>query len=85
MMPKKLPAEKRTQLIGVKVNDDTKIKINYLAGAKGEMAGTYIYNLLLKHLEEKEPYISREIASLTEEEKNALLKSPKIKRKEGNK
>lgn len=75
MMPKKSPELKRSQLIGVKVNDETKMKINYLAGIKGEKAGTYIYNILLKHIEEREPFLSKEIDALSEEEKEHLLKS----------
>ena len=75
MMPKKKPEVKRSQLIGVKVNEETKIKINYLAGMKGEKAGTYIYNLLVKHIEEKEPWITKEINELTAEQINHLLKS----------
>lgn len=78
MMPKKSPEEKRSQLIGVKVNEDTKLKINYLAGMKGEYPGTYIYNLLIKHIEEKEPWLSKEICDLTEEEKKRLLKTSTI-------
>lgn len=75
MMPRKQPEIKRSQLIGVKVNEDTKIKINYLAGQKGEKAGTYIYNLLIKHIEEKEPWISKEIKELSEEQRLRLLKT----------
>ena len=75
MMPKKSAEALRSHLIGVKVNEETKIKINYLAGMKGEKAGTYIYNLLIKHLEEKEPWISKEINDLTEEQIKRLLKS----------
>ena len=75
MMPKKSPELKRSQLIGVKVNDETKMKINYLAGIKGEKAGTYIYNILLKHIEEREPFLSKEIDALNEKEKEHLLKS----------
>lgn len=69
MMPKKPANLKRSELIGVKVNEETKIKINYLAGMKGEKAGTYIYNLILKHIEEKEPWITKEIEDLKKETK----------------
>lgn len=78
MMPKKAAEIKRSHLIGVKVNEETKIKINYLAGMKGEKAGTYIYNLLLKHIEEKEPWISKEIKDLSDEERLNLLKPTTI-------
>lgn len=68
MMPKKDPSVKRSYLIGVKVNKDVKQKIEYLAGQNGEKAGTYIYNILTKHLQEKEPWISKEIADLNNSE-----------------
>lgn len=71
MMPKKPPKEKRSYMIGVKVDEETKEKITYLAGQKAEGASTYIYNLLKKHLEEKEPWITREIEALKKEENNA--------------
>lgn len=67
MMPKKSEKEKRSQIIGVKVDEETKIKLNYLAGMKGDKTSTYIYNLLKKHIEEKEPWISKEIADLEKE------------------
>lgn len=78
MMPKKAPNAIRSHLIGVKVNEETKIKINYLAGMKGEKAGTYIYNLLIKHIEEKEPWISKEISELSEQEIEHLLKTASL-------
>lgn len=62
MMPKKSPEEKRSLMIGVKVDADTKHKLNYLAEMKGEKTSTYIYNLLKKHIDEKEPWITKEIA-----------------------
>ena len=67
MMPKKLPEEKRNQVIGVKVDEETRKKINYLAGMKGDKTSTYIYNLIKKHIEEKEPWISKEIEYLKKE------------------
>lgn len=63
-MPKKAPENKRSQVIGVKVDTDTRKKIDYLAGMKGERMSTYIYNLLLKHIEEKEPWITKELEDL---------------------
>lgn len=68
MMPKKAPKEKRSIVIGVKVDEDTKIKIDYLAGMKGEKTSTYIYNLLLNHIKEKEPWITKEIQDMQREE-----------------
>ena len=68
MMPKKDPSIKRSYLIGVKVTKDVKLKIDYLAGQNDEKAGTYIYNILVKHLLEKEPWISKEIADLKNSE-----------------
>ena len=82
MMPKKTADKKRSYLIGVKVNEDTKQKINYLAGMKGEKAGTYIFNLLVKHIEEKEPWISKEINDLSENQKHNLLKATTFKKGE---
>lgn len=64
MMPKKAPEDKRSHVIGVKVDTDTKKKIDYLAGMKGERMSTYIYNLLLKHIEEKEPWITKELEDM---------------------
>lgn len=68
MMPKKPEKEKRSHIIGIKVDEETKIKLNYLAGMKGDKTSTYIYNLLKKHIEEKEPWISKEIADLKQED-----------------
>lgn len=67
MMPKKAPEDKRSAVIGVKVDEDTRAKITYLAGMKGDKTSTYIYNLLKKHIEEKEPWISKEIEDLQKE------------------
>lgn len=61
MMPKKAPEDKRSHVIGVKVDTDTRKKIEYLAEMKAERMSTYIYNLLLKHIEEKEPWITKEL------------------------
>ena len=68
MMPKKSPKEKRSIVIGVKVDEETKEKIDYLAGMKGEWTSTYIYNLLKSHISEKEPWITKEIQDLHKEE-----------------
>lgn len=68
MMPKKAPEIKRSIVIGVKVDKTTKKKIDYLAGMHAEKTSTYIYNLLKKHIEEKEPWISKEIEDLEREE-----------------
>lgn len=61
MMPKKSPEKKRSLMIGVKVDQNTKEKIEYLASMKGDKTSTYIYNLVQKHIEEKEPWITKEI------------------------
>lgn len=68
MMPKKLPEDKRSIVIGVKVDTTTKEKIEYLAGMNDKKVSTYIYNLLTKHIEEKEPWISKEIEDFRREE-----------------
>lgn len=69
MMPRKSPKEKRSIVIGVKVDEETKAKIDYLAGMKGEWTSTYIYNLLRNHIKEKEPWITKEIQDLQKEDK----------------
>ena len=74
MMPKKDPNELRSHLFGVKVNEETKLKINYLAGMCGEKAGTYIYKLLQDHIKVKEPWITKEIENLSEKEKALVLR-----------
>ena len=61
MMPKKLPKDKRSIVIGVKVDIETKEKLDYLAGMTGDKNSTYIYNLLKNHIKEKEPWITKEI------------------------
>ena len=66
MMPKKDPKIKRSIVIGVKVDTNTKEKIDYLAGMNGTKASTYIYNLLVKHINDKEPWITKEIEELKE-------------------
>ena len=70
MMPKKPENEKRSHIIGIKVDADTKDKIKYLAELKAEGISTYIYNLLKKHLEDKEPWITRELEEVKREEVN---------------
>ena len=68
MRPKKDPNMKRSILIGLKVNESTYEKLKYLAGRDGETINTYIYHQLLKHIEDKEPWITREIEDLKKEE-----------------
>ncbi|MBQ2858603.1 MAG: hypothetical protein IJA45_01780 [Oscillospiraceae bacterium] len=48
-------------MIGVKVDIITKEKIEYLAGMKDEKTSTYIYEIIKKHINEKEPWITNEI------------------------
>ena len=43
-------------MIGVKVDIITKEKIEYLAGMKDEKTSTYIYEIIKKHINEKEPF-----------------------------
>lgn len=61
MMPKKPPNEKRSIIIGVKVDITTKKKLDFLAGYENTSISTYIYNQLNKHIAEKEPWITKEI------------------------
>lgn len=69
MMPKKSPEKKRSLMIGVKVDQITKEKIEYLAELKGYKTSTYIYNLVIKHIAEKEPWITKEIQDINKEKK----------------
>lgn len=68
MMPKKSAKEKRSVIIGVKVDEETKKKLNFIAELKGDKTSTYIYNLLKKHIEDIEPWISKELEELRKEE-----------------
>lgn len=68
MMPRKDEKEKRSYLIGIKVDETTRHKINYLAGMKGDPVSTYIYEIIKRHIEEKEPWITKEIEDLQKEE-----------------
>lgn len=60
-MPKKKPKEKRSHIIGVKVDEETKEKLNYLAEIEDQKMSTYIYNLLLQHINNKEPFLTKEM------------------------
>ena len=64
MMPKKSPETKRSLMIGIKVDQTTKEKIEYLAELKGDKTSTYIYNLIKSHISEKEPWITKELEDL---------------------
>ena len=67
MMPKKSPEIKRSYMIGIKVDQTTKEKIEYLAGMKGDKTSTYIYNLIKTHIAEKEPWITKELDDIHKE------------------
>lgn len=47
-------SEKRRIMIGVKVDEATKRKIEKIAEREAEPTSTYIYNLLKKHIDEYE-------------------------------
>lgn len=66
MMPKKAPEAKRSLMIGVKVDQTTKEKIEYLAEMKGDKTSTYIYEIIKKHIEEKEPWVTNELKEIKE-------------------
>ena len=66
-MPKKPPEKKRSIVVGVKVDETTYKKIQYLAGADGVKNSTYIYNVILKHIQEKEPWITKELIDIAKE------------------
>lgn len=61
MMPKKPDNEKRSIIIGIKVDITTKKKLEFLADYEKTPLSTYIYNQLSKHIAEKEPWITKEI------------------------
>ena len=61
MMPKKDPKIKRSIMLGVQVNEITKQKLKYLADMEGETVSTYVYKQIIKHLDEKEPWLTKEI------------------------
>ena len=61
MMPKKAEKDKRSIIIGVKVDITTKKKLDFLADYEKTSISTYIYNQLNKHIAEKEPWITKEI------------------------
>lgn len=52
MRPKVKPEAKRDTMIGIKVNKETKEKIDYIADAAGEATSTYIFNLINEHIEQ---------------------------------
>ena len=61
MMPKKPEIEKRSIIIGIKVDITTKKKLDFLADYEKTSISTYIYNQIKKHIAEKEPWITKEI------------------------
>ena len=66
-MPKKEPEERRSQIIGVKVNEETKAKLKFLADIEDQKMSTYIYNLLLQHINNKEPFLTKEMEKIKKE------------------
>ena len=67
-MPKKRPEERRSHIIGVKVDEETKSKLKFLADIEDERMSTYIYNLLIRHIEDKEPFLTKEMEQAKKEE-----------------
>lgn len=67
MMPKKAPEQKRTYMIGVKIDNTTRKKLQYLADSEGMTVSTYVFNLLKAHIQMKEPWISKEIENEKED------------------
>ena len=68
LMPKKSAEERRSHIIGVKVDQDTRDKLIFLAKFEDVKMSTYIYNLLIKHIETLNPFIEKEMAALQKEE-----------------
>lgn len=64
MMPKKAPEDKRSIMIGVKLDITTKRKLDFLAEYENLPISTYVYNQLIKHIAEKEPWITKEIKDI---------------------
>ena len=52
MMPKKPKNEKRSIIIGVKVDELTKKKIDYIAEGDGVTTSTYLYNLINERIQQ---------------------------------
>lgn len=52
MMPKKPEKEKRSHIIGVKVDELTKKKIDYIAEGDGVTTSTYLYNLINERIQQ---------------------------------
>ena len=66
-MPKKRPEERRSHIIGVKVDEETKTKLQFLADIEDKKMSTYIYNLLIQHIENKEPFLTKEMEQMKAE------------------
>ena len=67
MMPKKPPEERRSHIIGVKVDEETKSKLKFLADIEDEGMSTYMYNLLIRHITDKEPFLTKEMEQARKE------------------
>lgn len=52
MMPKKPKDEKRSQMIGVKLDIVTRRKLQYLAESEGESISTFVFNLIQQQIEQ---------------------------------
>lgn len=61
MMPKKPENEKRSIMIGIKVDLTTKKKLDFLSSYENTSISTYVYNQIRKHIADKEPWITKEI------------------------
>ena len=68
MMPKKTPKDRRSHIIGVKVDEETKSKLKFLADIEDQKMSTYIYNLLIQHIKNKEPFLTKEMEKVKREE-----------------
>ena len=52
MMPKKDEKVKRSIMLGVKVNQETRAKIEYLANREGQTISTWIHQLIINEIKE---------------------------------
>lgn len=69
-MRKKLQkSEKRSQIIGIKVKEETRKQLKFIANREATQLSTYIDSLLVKHINEYFSHAHIDWNSLTEAEK----------------
>lgn len=78
MMPKKPKNEKRSIIIGVKVDELTKKKIDYIADGDGVTTSTYLYNLINERIQQYTQMVKPDWDK-------ELAEAEELKKKEGRK